>query len=75
MKFLVFTHIPTRQGLFAPIGEKITLDECDKTDIKEVKDGCHVPLGGTVYIIPKDDVLILESQVVSKVVHMPTKKE
>lgn len=67
-KFLVITKIPPRQGFVGTIPEKIVVDENEIEDSEElVVDGFHVPLGGTVYIIPMEHVTTLKSRIVTEV--------
>jgi hypothetical protein len=70
--FLVFTHIPTKQGFLGPIPGKIEKDECEAETYEEVKIRTHVPLNGTVFIVPKDAVMIVEARTINEVVSGPT---
>jgi hypothetical protein len=48
--------------------EKITLHEAEGNDLTELRERLHVPLGGAVYIVPKEQVTKLNSRIINEVV-------
>ncbi len=66
--FLIFTQIPPRRTLLGVTEEKITLHEAEGNDLTELRERLHVPLGGAVYIVPKEQVTKLNSRIINEVV-------
>lgn len=67
-KYLLITHIPVRQGFLGPIPEKNLIEEAEEDNIEMLRRKLHIPLDGKVYVADVEDVTVIESGLVNKIV-------